>query len=237
MPNRINANQIKTEFDSVIAHADTIEPQLAERLRQFSRWIKNTKPGSLTKKRDVLNLLIEIMQDAKIWLELKDFNSEEKLEYHRKAESTPPEIYWYETLFPMWFSNLDSKLTIWTKKLMAGEFANSDKSEISSFADKFDELGVLIFYRYILDLSMATDFLVSGSSKRSLAVQLTRTNPKMLDEKQKNWKETLIYWDIKRGVLFSQSPNHPIRRSTRILFELSDSLADDCYVVCISVDN
>ena len=31
MPNRINASQIKSEFDSVIAHADTIEPQLAER--------------------------------------------------------------------------------------------------------------------------------------------------------------------------------------------------------------
>jgi hypothetical protein len=51
MPNRINANEIKIEFDRIIIQADTTDPQLAQRLRQLSRWIKNKKPGLLTKKR------------------------------------------------------------------------------------------------------------------------------------------------------------------------------------------
>jgi hypothetical protein len=237
MSNRINASQIKVEFDSAIAHADITEPQLAERLRQLSRWIKNTKPGSLTKKKFVLNLLIEVLQDAKTWLKVKDLDSEEKIVYYREAELTPPELYWYETLFPGWFHISDPKLAIWTKKLMAEEFSSIDDADILGFVSEFENLGAPVFYRYILDLSMATDILIGGSSKRSLAVQLTKSNPKLLSEKQNNWKETLIYWSIKRGVLFSQSPSHPIHESARSLLMLSDSLDDGCYVVDRSTDN
>ena len=237
MSNRIDASQIKIEFDSVIAHADTTEPQLAERLRQLSRWIKNTKPGSLTKKKLVLNLLIEVLQDAKTWLKVKDLDYEEKIAYYREAELTPPELYWYETLFPTWFHISDPKLAIWTKKLMAEEFSSIDSADILGFVREFENLGAPAFYRYILDLSMATDILVSGSSSRSLAVQLTKSNPQVLSEKQNNWKETLRYWSIKRGVLFSQSPSHPIHKSASSLLRLSDSLDEGCYVINISTDN
>ena len=237
MSNRINANQIKAELDSVIADADNTEPQLAQKLRQLSRWIKDKKPGLLTKKRLVMDLIIEVMQDAKFWLKIKDLAPDEKIAFDRQAQLTPPERYWYETLFPTWFKTPDPKLTTWTKKLMAEEFPNSDRSTISKFANEFDNLGAPTFYRYILDLSMATDLMISGQLKKSLAIQLTISNPKVLDEKQNNWRETLIYWDIKRGVLFSQSPDHPIEESAKSLLERSDSLNDGCYVVDISTNN
>jgi hypothetical protein len=83
---------------------------------------------------------------------------------------------------------------------------------------------------------MATDLMISGQSKQPLAVQLTMSNPELLDEKRSNWEETLIYWNIKRGVLFSYSPNHPIGKSAISLLERSDSLNDGCYVVDISTN-
>lgn len=184
-----------------------------------------------------MDLIIEVMQDAKFWLKIKDLAPDEKIAFYRQAQLTPPERYWHETLFPTWFKTLDPKLTTWTKKLMAEEFPNSDRSTISKFANEFDNLGAPTFYRYILDLSMATDLMISGQLNKSLAIQLTISNPKVLDEKQNNWRETLIYWDIKRGVLFSQSPDHPIEESAKSLLERSDSLNDGCYVVDISTNN
>ena len=121
MSNRIDANQIKAELDSVIADADNTEPQLAQKLRQLSRWIKDKKPGLLTKKRLVMDLIIEVMQDAKFWLKIKDLAPDEKIAFYHQAQLTPPERYWYETLFPTWFKTPDPKLTTWTKKLMAEE--------------------------------------------------------------------------------------------------------------------
>mgnify|MGYP000420890168 CR=1 FL=1 len=237
MSNRIDASKIKAKFDSVIADADITEPKLAARLRQLSRWIKNTKPGSLTKKKLVLDLLIEVLQDAEIWLQVKNLNNEEKIIYNLEAELTPSELYWYETLFPIWFKTPDLKLAIWTRKLMAEEFPNTDSADILGFGKEFENLTAPAFYRYILDLSMATDILVSSSSSRPLAVQLTKSNPKVLFAKQVNWKKTLIYWSIRRGVLFSQSPSHPIRKSAKSLLGLSDSLDDGCYVMDTSENN
>ena len=237
MSNRIDASKIKAKFDSVIADADITEPKLAARLRQLSRWIKNTKPGSLTKKKLVLELLIEVLQDAEIWLQVKNLNNEEKIIYNLEAELTPSELYWYETLFPIWFKTPDLKLAIWTRKLMAEEFPNTASADILGFGKEFENLTAPAFYRYILDLSMATDILVSSSSSRPLAVQLTKSNPKVLFAKQVNWKKTLIYWSIRRGVLFSQSPSHPIRKSAKSLLGLSDSLDDGCYVMDTSENN
>lgn len=120
---------------------------------------------------------------------------------------------------------------------MAEEFPNTDSADILGFGKEFENLTAPAFYRYILDLSMATDILVSSSSSRPLAVQLTKSNPKVLFAKQVNWKKTLIYWSIRRGVLFSQSPSHPIRKSAKSLLGLSDSLDDGCYVMDTSENN
>jgi hypothetical protein len=237
MPNRINASQIKSELENVIAHADTTEPLLAERLRQFSRWIKNTKPGSLTKKRLVMDFLVELILDTTLWLDLKDLDPEEKIEYYREANLTPSERYWHETLFPAWFRTRDPKLTIWTQKMMSEEFQSSDSVDILLFVTAFKSLSTPIVYRNILDLSMATDLLINGRLGKPLAIQLTRSNPKMLSEKQDRWKDTLVYWNIERGVLFSHSPSHSIERSAISLLSLSDSLVDGCYAVEESVDS
>ena len=234
MSNRINPNQIKAELDRIIADASDAEPQLAERLRQFSRWIKDKKPGLLTKKRLVVDLLIEIILSSDVWLKLKDLSPEERTELFGILELSPPEIYWYEILFPKWFRATDPKLTVWTRKIMSEEFPRSDEEFIKRFIIVFTKLKAPTFYNYILDLSMATDLIISHSREKPLAVQLTISNQTLLKKKQADWEETLRYWKIERGVLFSQSPNHSIDRSSTSLLNHSDELEDNCYIVSVS---
>lgn len=233
----LNPAQIKLEFDSVIADAQKIEPQLAKRLQQLSRWIKDKKPGLLTKKRLVMDLIVEVMQDAKLWLKIQELSDDEKDDFERQAQLTPPELYWYQTLFPEWFNQPDDKLKIWTQKIMADEYPQQDRELINGFIGEFERLPAPVLSRYILDLSMATDLMVSGQSQNPLAVQLTITNPDLLTEKQDRWKETLIFWSIKRGLLFSQSPRHPLAESAKSIFLHSDSIEDGCYVVDSSASN
>jgi hypothetical protein len=234
MSNSINANQIKIELNIVITEADKVEPLLAKRLRQFSRWIKDKKDGLLTKKKLVLDLIIEIIQDAKLWIEIQDFDPEERAEFYNEAGFTASEKYWYETLFPEWFMNQDPKLSIWTKKLMADEFPRSDQEIIDKFIWEFNRLGKPSLYRYILDLSMATDLVIHNQLGKPLAVQMTSSNPDLLGQKQSEWEKTLIYWKVPRGVLFSHFTSHPVGKSVEILLKHADTLENGCYVMGIS---
>ncbi len=237
-PVRINANQIKPELDKIIAQADIIDPQLATRLRRFSRWIKDTKPGSLTKKPDVMGVILEVMKDARTLLDLRGLDPGEKLEYYGIAKFAPPERYWFETLFPLWFEISDPKLDIWTKKLMAEEFPSSDREIISKFANEFNKLGAPILKKYILDLSMATDLIISGLSQEPLAVQLTKSSLAMTIKKQGSWKVTLMYWSIQQGVFFSHDPRHQICESATSMLQIADdTCANDCYRICMSSGN
>jgi hypothetical protein len=231
MANSIPAGQIKSELDSVIVEADTLEPLLAERLRWFSRWIKEKTPGLLTKKPLVMDFLIELMQDAKLWLKIKALNLEERREFFLLAELAPTEQYWYGTLFPAWFSKSDPKMTTWAKKLMAGEFPRTDQPLLEKLIHEINDQRGTSFDSYILDLAMATDLLISGTQKQSIALQLTTNSPRFLAQKQSEWEKTLIYWSILRGVLLSYNPRHPIDKVVSSLLPLSDSLADGCYSI------
>lgn len=234
MPNSVSAGQIKPELDSVIAAAETLEPQLAERLRWFSRWIKDKKPGLLTKKPLVMDFLIELMQDAKLWLKLKDFNPDERTEFFQQAELTPTEQYWYEILFPAWFGKSDPKMITWAKKLMAEEYPRSDQSLLERLIQEISRQRGTSFDSYILDLAMATDLLISGTRSQPIALQLTTNSPSLLGQKQTEWEKTLMYWGIVRGVLFSYDPRHAIDRAVSSLLVQSDSVAEGCYIVYTS---
>jgi hypothetical protein len=234
MPNRIPAAQIKLELEQVITLAEQHEPLLAQRLQWFSRWIADKKPGLLTKKLLVIDFLIELTQDALLWLKIKDFNPEERQEFFQRADLTPSEQYWYEILFPEWFRKTDPKMTTWTKKLMAEEFPKRDQPLLEKLIQAIEHQNGTSFDSYILDLAMATDFLISNRAQYPLAVQLTTNAPNLLQNKQTEWQKTLIYWGIERGVLFSYNPRHPINKATATLLERSDCLEKGCYSVDIS---
>ncbi len=59
-----------------------------------------------------MHLIIEVVQDAKFLLNVKDLDLEETIAFYREAKLTPLEIYWHETLCPQWFKSSDPKLTI-----------------------------------------------------------------------------------------------------------------------------
>lgn len=227
MRQRIPATQIKSEFEHLIQQAEELEPELAKRLKWFVRWIKNKKPGLLMKKRLVMDLLIEIYQDAKLWLAIKTCTPDELTEFWEQAQMYPPERYWYEILFPRWFQQSDIKLETWTSKIMSEQFNQSDLSLINTFKIGINRHGGYTFTRYILDLSMATDILISGSLGKPLTVQLTIVASKY-EDKYTKWQETLKYWQICRGVFLRHEPTRFTQQVQRLL-ELSDTLDDNCY--------
>jgi hypothetical protein len=224
---KIPAGQIKLELDSVISTAIRLEPQLATRLLWFSRWIYDKKLGLLNRKPLVLDFLNELILDSKIWLRLKE--PKQRTEFFQVA--TPTEQYWYEILYPAWFGQVDPKMTVWTQKLMADQFPKSDKALVDKFIQEVDCQSGTSFFNYILDLAMATDFLLSGSQNLPLVIQLTTNAPSFLGRKQTDWEKTLISWGIVRGVLLSHDPRHPIDKSVSSLLLLSDSLSKGCYIV------
>ncbi|MCC5621446.1 hypothetical protein LC574_09005, partial [Nostoc sp. CHAB 5715] len=121
----MQAKEIKDKLKSLIEQASSIDYNLARRLDEINRWVKDIKPGSLTAKPFVTAFLLEVITDSTIWLIIKSLPSEEE----QKAKfdlMTPIERYWYGYLFPRWFNASDSKFYIWKQKLMAGEFNQVD---------------------------------------------------------------------------------------------------------------
>jgi hypothetical protein len=60
----MSASQMKVQLDELIAQAELVEPDLANRIREFKRWIAKKKDGLLDSKPCVLDLLQEIIQDS-----------------------------------------------------------------------------------------------------------------------------------------------------------------------------
>lgn len=226
---RIPANSIKDELETLIQKATQEEPLLAERLRWFSRWISNKKVGLLQSKRYVMDFLIELILDSQFWLAFKAIPPEQKELFWQEAAMSPPERLWYETLFPRWFSESDPKMTTWTKKMMAGDFGQADAELLNQFITTIERQGGNTFNCYILDLAMATDLLISGSSHLPLAVQITTQSPNWNADKQTFWYQTLLYWKIERGIFLSYNPQNSINQIANLLLQYSDSLPNNCY--------
>lgn len=227
MPQRIQAKDIEPELKRLIAEATPVEPGLAGRLDEMRRWIKAKKPGQLMSKRHVMDFLVELYVDAKVWLDLKALEPEA-----RQAcvdQMTPAEQYWYTELFPRWFNEPDPKLSIWKQKLMAGESDQEDKGLIDNLCNCIDERQGSSWACYILDLSMATDLIASGILKTPLCVQLTTlSNPLSVDKKAR-WELTLRYWKIQRALFVSFNPTRDRSVLENRILQESDHLPASCY--------
>lgn len=201
----MQAIEIKDKLKSLIIEASTLDPSLAIRLDEINRWVKDVKPGSLTAKRFVIFFLIQIVKDSQIWLDIKALATEEEQQSYYQ-EMTPTEKYWYGELFPKWLRENDPKFHIWKQKLMGGMFSQEDEDLIKSIAHMIKHRQGTVVQRYIADLSMATDIIISSREEKPLCLQLTTISAKFSQEKSEDWENTLRFWEIEKGLFLSFNP-------------------------------
>jgi hypothetical protein len=227
----LQAQDIKEKLKLLIEQAASIDPNLAKKLDEINRWVKNIKPGSLTAKPFVLAFLLEVITDSTIWLMIKSLPSIEA-QTAKFAQMTPNERYWYGDLFPRWINASDSKFYIWKQKLMAGEFNQGDDDIIKAIAQNIASRDGSFWQRYIADLSMATDLIVSNHHGQPLCIQLTSVSEELNNQKYQAWENTLRSWDIERGLFLSYNPQDDnfINQLVTIALYNSDYLAGGKYL-------
>ncbi|NTW21669.1 MAG: hypothetical protein HGA42_19815, partial [Nostocales cyanobacterium W4_Combined_metabat2_030] len=190
------------------------------------------KDGLLTSKPLVLDFLTELILDATLWLKLKQLTPDEKEKFFEQAQLTPAERYWYEFLLPQWMNESDPKLDTWKKKIMSGAYTQDDRAFINSISHEIEALGGACLWRYILDLSMATDLLISGNLELPLCVQITMLSDEWLENKNAHWEATLRYWWIQRGLLLSFNPRKlegKLVTLAEVILQKGDELPPTCY--------
>ncbi|MBH8563689.1 hypothetical protein I8748_16070 [Nostoc sp. CENA67] len=120
---------------------------------------------------------------------------------------TTTEKYWYSELFPKWLSENDPKFSIWRRKLMTGEFSQNDANFINLISSNIENRGGTVVKRYIADLSMATDIIVSSRQEKPLCIQITSLSEEFYQQKSDDWERTLRFWKIERGLFLSYNPS------------------------------
>jgi len=227
----LQAQDIKDQLTNLIEEANSIDPNLAKKLDEINRWVKNIKTGSLTAKPFVLAFLLEVITDSSIWLMIKSSSSpaEQKAKFE---QMTPNEKYWYSYLFPRWINANDSKFYIWKQKLMAGEFNQEDDDIIRAIAQDVVQRQGSVWKRYIADLSMATDLIVSNRQQKPLCIQVTSVSEEFNHQKYHLWQVTLQSWEIERGIFLSYNPKDAnfIRQLVNIAMYNSDYLSSGKYL-------
>jgi hypothetical protein len=201
----LQAKEIKDKLKSLINEASSIDPSLERRLVEVNRWVKDVKPGSLTSKRFVVAFLLQIIRDAEAWLRLKSLISEQEQQF-ALDQLKPTVKYWYGYLFLQWLNKNDPKFHIWRQKLMAGEFNQKDARVIESLTKIIRRRQGTVVQRYIADLSMATDIIISNRQNQPLCLQLTTISEQFSQAKSKDWENTLRFWEIERGLFLSFNP-------------------------------
>jgi hypothetical protein len=225
------AKDIKNRLKSLRREASTVDPNLARRLDEINRWVKDLKPGSLTAKKFLILFLEQVIRDAEAWLRLKSLPTHE--EQQAAFNALKPSLkFWYSYLFPKWLSENDSKFYIWRQKLMSGEFSGEDTELIASVVNNIQRRGGTVVKRYIADLSMATDIIVSSRYDKSLCVQLTSLSEEFFQDKSNNWESTLRFWKIDKGLLLSYNPGVTdfVDRIVNVTLYNSDNLEIGIYL-------
>ncbi|WP_353930177.1 hypothetical protein WJM97_18040 [Okeanomitos corallinicola TIOX110] len=227
----MQAKEIKDKLKSLIEKASMIDPQLAKRLNEINRWLKYTRPGSLTAKPLVLAFLLEIITDSTIWLIIQSLPTAAARQA-KFDQMTANERYWYGYLFPKWINSTDAKFYIWKKKMMAGEFNQLDDDIIKSLAQTIVRREGTFWQRYIADLSMATDLIVSNHQHKPLCIQVTSVSEELHGKKYEKWQNALQMWEIERGLFLSYNPGEIgfIHQLVNVVLYNSDHLSEGKYV-------
>lgn len=227
---KLEAEEVKDTLKSLISEASSIDPKLEKRLDEVYRWIKDTKDGLLNTKKPLMAFLLELIYDAKVWLELQVVTNEEQ-QAALNHLFTPPVRYWYSYLFPKWLNEPDPKWYKWKRKMMAGQFTQEDAKLLTAITNEITNRQGSVLQRYVADLSMATDLIVSGSQEQPLCVQLTSMAEEFSDRKYQEWKTDLLKWNIYRGLFLSYNPSKPefIKQLVNIILYNSNNLKMGSY--------
>jgi len=227
----LQAKEIKDKLNLLIEQSSGIDQNLTKRLRDIQRWIRNLKLGTLASKPIVIAFLLEVITDSKVWLAIQSLPSEEakRLELEQMSAN---ERYWYGYLFPKWINATDTKFYIWKKKMMAGEFNQADSDIIKYIAQEIVNREGDIWQRYIADLSMATDLIVSHHQRKPLCIQVTSLREQFHNQKYQKWQNALQLWEIERGLFLSYDPSESdfIRQLVNVALYNSDHLAEGKYL-------
>lgn len=227
----MQAKEIKDKLKSLIKEASSIDSNLARRLDEINRWVKDLKPGSLTAKKFVMHFLLQIIRDSQIWLDILALASEEERQWYYQ-QMTATESYWYGYLFPKWLNETDPKFSIWKQKLMAGEFNQADANVLKSIATVIIRREGTFWHCYIADLSMATDIIVSSRHEKPLCIQLTSLSNEFFQKKSDDWENNLQSWGIDRGLFLSYNPsaNSFVNQIVNIALYNSNNLRTGIYL-------
>ena len=227
----MQAKDIKDKLKSLIEQASVIDHNLERRLNAINRWVKDIKPGSLTAKPFVLAFLLEVITDSTVWLAIQSLHSEAE-RTAKFAQMTANERYWYGYLFPKWINASDSKFYIWKKKLMAGVFNQVDGDIIRAIAQDVVRREGSVWQRYIADLSMATDLIISNHQDKPLCIQITSVAEEFNRQKYQDWQNALQLWEIERGLFLSYNPgdHNFINQLVNVALYNSDYLDDGKYL-------
>ncbi|NET70804.1 MAG: hypothetical protein F6K62_07535 [Sphaerospermopsis sp. SIO1G2] len=229
---RLQANEIKPRLQGLRKKALLIEPKLASRINEIGTSLSKYKNELLDKKRFLINFLNEFYYDIEVYL-----STIKPLLNLSLADISVTEYYWYTVILPKWLSQEDPKFSYWIEKLIQEEYTGNDEDLIFNLTKTINSRNDgSASNRYILDLSMATDLLISHvpSTLEPVFVQLTgisklqdgQRNPDFLN-KQQRWNNTLSCWGIKRALLVAHdaqvnSPNNLLKLADVMLKESSD---------------
>ncbi|AUT02045.1 hypothetical protein CLI64_17560 [Nostoc sp. CENA543] len=242
---RLQASEIKPRLQVLKKKALFIEPKLASRIKEIGITLSKYKNELLDKKRFLIEFLNEFYYDIQAYIyEVKPIVnlSEAEIEkFCQQKNLSVTEYYWYSVIFPNWLSQEDPKFSYWMEKLIQEEYTGSDEDLILALIQTINaRTDGSASERYILDLSMATDLLVSHfpTKLEPVFVQLTgisnlqdgQLNPDFLN-KQQRWSNTLSCWSIKRALLVAHdaqvnTPDNLLKLADVMLKESSDRPAN-----------
>ena len=238
---KLQAIEIKARLQVLKKKALFIEPKLAARISEIGTTLAKYKNELLDKKRFLIGFLNEFYYDIQTYIydikPILNLPQGEIEKFCQQKNLSVTEYYWYSVILPNWLSQEDPKFSYWIEKLIQGEYTGSDEDLIIAITKTINaRTDGSASNRYILDLSMATDLLVSHvpSTIEPVFVQLTGTailrdgqrNPDFLNKQQK-WNQTLSCWGIKRALLVAHNaqvntPNNLLKLADVILKKSSD---------------
>lgn len=219
---RMEPKEIKDSLKDLIVEAKPLYPKLADKLENLQRWIKNKKDGQLRNKKYVISVLYQLVTDIKFYLLVNKMPTELKREFVKNTLGRS-EQYWHETLFPQWFMKEDKYLPTWKQKLMADEFTDDDEKDRRKLIELVEQQNGGTCWRYILDLSMATDIIINSETGLPICVQYTTNAEEYTDEKVERWRDISFYYGINRTIFVRIYP----RNSDDALSALANKSLED----------
>lgn len=230
MANKIQAENIEPMLKQLAVEAEAVNPALADKLKNLCRWIKGKSPGKLREKKYVAAVLTQLINDIRAWLVLNELSDNDReIVFSQKS---PAQRYWFESLLPEWFANEDKYLPNWKQKLMQGKYEDDDEPFRNVLIWQIKERKGNTLWRYLLDLSMATDLIVNHTQNAPLCIQYTKSSEDNTAEKRDKWEKTLRYWGIERGIFVRVHPksrNPGIVKLANLSLVQSDNLSSGCY--------